>query len=177
MNSFSSTALFGGKDGLISQDILFLGGDSQFVVNNSEKSQLDVKHPIQKIVISCGWVVDGFAVTYQLTNGSSTTIKHGSQFSGNPKTVDVTFNKNERLVGVFGRAGYQTFYKRDMINNINFVIFDTAAGTTRVAGPYGNVNKSNEGAPFYVSDVLAFGSFARANAPDIGLCGLFFYRA
>ncbi|OSD04754.1 hypothetical protein PYCCODRAFT_1465720 [Trametes coccinea BRFM310] len=173
MNSFSSSALFGGDDGVLSQDILFLNGDHQFVINDPKKGQLDLKHPIQKIVISCGWVVDGFAVTYQLADGSSTTKAHGSQF---PKASDVvTFNQNERLVGVFGRAGPQSYYHRNMVNNIGFVIFDTETGTTRTAGPYGNGNRSNQGAPFYVSDVLAFGSIAKPDEPALGLCGVFFY--
>ena len=42
--------------------------------------------------------------------------------------------ENERLVGVFGRAGPQTYYKQDMVNNISFVIFDAAKGTTRIEG-------------------------------------------
>lgn len=41
---------------------------------------------------------------------------------------------DERLVGVYGRAGNQTYYKRALVNNINFVIFDTAKGTTRTVG-------------------------------------------
>ena len=42
--------------------------------------------------------------------------------------------ENERLVGVFGRAGPQSYYKQDKVNNISFVIFDAAKGTTRVEG-------------------------------------------
>lgn len=40
----------------------------------------------------------------------------------------------EILINVFGRAGYQSYYKREMVNNIGFVIFDTAKGTTRTVG-------------------------------------------
>ena len=82
---------------------------------------------------------------------------------------------------MFGRAGKQTYYQREMINSIGFVIFDTVKGSTRVAGvsrahafvifvllmflrqPFGNGNSSNEGTPFYSSDVLAFGSIADPN--------------
>ena len=35
---------------------------------------------------------------------------------------------------MFGRAGLQTYYAREMINNIGFVIFDTDKENTRVAG-------------------------------------------
>ena len=41
---------------------------------------------------------------------------------------------NEVLVGVFGRAGPQTAYKRDLINEINFAIYNKATGTLRVVG-------------------------------------------
>ncbi|CDO69782.1 hypothetical protein BN946_scf184766.g27 [Trametes cinnabarina] len=175
MSSFSTTVLVGGNDGAISQDILFLDGDNNIVINNANKNQLDLKHPILQIAISCGWVVDGFSVTYQLGDGSSTTMTHGSQFS--PSSAVITFNANEKLVGVYGRAGLQTYYNRSLINNISFVIFDTVAGTTRTAGPYGNGSKSNQGTPFYVSDVMAFGSFAQPNAATVGLSGVFFYKS
>ena len=81
---------------------------------------------------------------------------------------------------MFGRAGLQTYYKREMVNSIGFVIFDTVKWTARVEGvsranhapaffilftrvrqPFGNGNHSNEGTPFYSSDVFAFGSFAQ----------------
>ena len=41
---------------------------------------------------------------------------------------------NEIVAAVFGRAGYQTYYARDMLNNIGFVIFDTVQESTRIAG-------------------------------------------
>ena len=41
---------------------------------------------------------------------------------------------NEVLVGVFGRAGPQTAYKRDLINELNFAIYNKATGTLRTAG-------------------------------------------
>ena len=41
---------------------------------------------------------------------------------------------SEIVAAVFGRAGYQTYYARDMLNNIGFVIFDTVQESTRIAG-------------------------------------------
>ena len=41
---------------------------------------------------------------------------------------------NEILVAVFGRAGFQSYYSRNMINNIGFVIFDTVTESVRIAG-------------------------------------------
>ncbi|OJT05926.1 hypothetical protein TRAPUB_3216 [Trametes pubescens] len=142
------------------------------------KDPLDVAHPIQRIAVSHGWIVrpaplrsaaqdtnqlalthqvDGIAVTYQLERGEATTIGHGSQFA-NASIVEL--NANEVLVGVFGRAGHHDFYKREMVVDIGFVIFDAAEETTRIVGPFGNGDASNHGKPFYCSDALAFGGFA-----------------
>ncbi|EIW56222.1 uncharacterized protein TRAVEDRAFT_86104, partial [Trametes versicolor FP-101664 SS1] len=101
--------------------------------------------------------VDGIAITYNLTSGDNATLDHGSQFSG---ATTVNFSTTEILINVFGRAGYQSYYKREMVNNIGFVIFDTAKGTTRTVGPFGNSNGATEGKPFTCSDVIAFGGFA-----------------
>ncbi len=45
-----------------------------------------------------------------------------------------SFSDDESLVGVFGRAGPQTYYKRDMINNIGFVFFNDKTDTVRTVG-------------------------------------------
>ncbi|KAI1792330.1 hypothetical protein LXA43DRAFT_1093856 [Ganoderma leucocontextum] len=44
--------------------------------------------------------------------------------------------------------------------------------TSRTVGPSGNGDNTNQGNPFWTSDVLALGSFASA----LGLSGLFFYK-
>lgn len=97
------------------------------------------------------------------------------------------FTASESLVGVFGRAGYQDNYHRELVNSIGFVIFDKDTALTRVAGvspfemprlrtslsnvyskPYGNSGNTNFGQPFYASDVVAFGGFAE-NVPSCEL--------
>ncbi len=107
-----------------------------------DTNQLDLTHQ-----------VDGIAVTYQLERGEATTLGHGSQFAnasivelnGEPATVvhthmsmpantHVAAAANEVLVGVFGRAGHHDFYKREMVVDIGFVIFDAAEETTRIVG-------------------------------------------
>ncbi|KAI0653863.1 hypothetical protein C8Q70DRAFT_1058977 [Cubamyces menziesii] len=172
--NFISTSLVGGQDGTIFQDIYFRADNGSYMLNAADKGQLDPNHSIQQITVSSGWIVDGISITYQLVDGGSTTIQHGTQHIN---AAVIKFNGDERLVGVYGRAGNQTYYKRALVNNINFVIFDTAKGTTRTVGPFGNNNNSNEGTPFYSSDVLAFGGFARWNSSEpIGLQGLFFHK-
>ena len=39
---------------------------------------------------------------------------------------------DEVLVGVFGRAGMQSYYKREMINSIGFVVLDPEKQSVRV---------------------------------------------
>ena len=41
---------------------------------------------------------------------------------------------HEVLAAVYGREGYITTYKRDMVNNIAFVIFDTSTEKSRTVG-------------------------------------------
>ncbi|THG98107.1 hypothetical protein EW026_g4019 [Hermanssonia centrifuga] len=118
-------------------------------------------------------MVDGIQITYQLANGGTTTLNHGGQSSS---AQIIKLSDDESLVGVFGRAGPQTYYKRDMINNIGFVFFNDKTDTVRTVGPFGNSNNSNEGTSFYSSNVFAFGGFA-VSENALGLSGLFFYRS
>ncbi|KAI0688950.1 hypothetical protein C8Q76DRAFT_803399 [Earliella scabrosa] len=174
--SYETTALVGGQDGTLFNDIYVFKGDGNFLVSDAAKNQIDTAHPITEIIVYHGWIIDGFQVTYQLANGGTTTIQHGSGADPRRTTSQVTFGANEVLVGVFGRAGFQTYYRRDMINELNFAIYDKATGTLRVAGPFGNGNNSNQGTLFYSSDVMAFGGFAQ-DTPDLGLSGLFFVKS
>ena len=41
---------------------------------------------------------------------------------------------HEVLAAVYGREGYITTYKRNMVNNIAFVIFDTSTEKSRTVG-------------------------------------------
>ncbi|EIW53318.1 uncharacterized protein TRAVEDRAFT_23706 [Trametes versicolor FP-101664 SS1] len=172
MHSFITTSAVGGLDGHQFQDVHMRASDGSIVVDDLGKDPLDVAHPIQKIIVSHGWIVDGIAVTYQLANGDATTIGHGSQFA-NASVVEL--NATEVLVGVFGRAGWHEYYKREMVVDLGFVVFDAAQETTRIVGPFGNGDESNHGKPFYCSDVLAFGGFA-VNTNHLGLSGLFFFK-
>lgn len=42
--------------------------------------------------------------------------------------------ETEVLVGVFGRAGWHEYYKREMVVDLGFVVFDAAQETTRIVG-------------------------------------------
>ncbi|KAI0664516.1 hypothetical protein C8Q70DRAFT_1049985 [Cubamyces menziesii] len=186
MNTYTTTKLFGGKRGDVFRDIFVLDANGKLLVNGpEEKPELDVNHPIQKIVVySHSKPLSGMSVTYQLANGGNITLSHGYQQG--PLVQVVEFNANERLAGVFGRVlSFDDSHAGDLILSLGFVIFNASTGAIRVVNPPGTPNKqtpevmnpSPRYIPFYVSDVLAFGGF---DAPDTEeytrIEGLFFYK-
>ncbi|KAJ3552012.1 hypothetical protein NM688_g4381 [Phlebia brevispora] len=174
MQAFMQTALVGDSTpGIPFNDVYFANTDGNFFLDDPAKTRIDPNHPIREIRVSSGWIVDGVAVDYNdAQNNRTITMKHGSSFPGAAK---VTLGAQENVISVFGRAGYQTYYKRNMVNSIGFVIFDQERATVRVVGPFGNSNSSNEGTPFSASNVMAFGGFAQETA-QLGLSGLFFMK-
>ncbi|OBZ76759.1 hypothetical protein A0H81_03343 [Grifola frondosa] len=100
---------------------------------------IDLKHPIVEMRFRCGWIIDGFS---RPTGSTDTT------------GMNVLLNDYENVVAVFGRAGRQSYYNRNMINSMGLVIFDSAKASMRIVGPFGNSNGSNNGEPFYVTDPL-----------------------
>ncbi|KAI0828476.1 hypothetical protein BC628DRAFT_1362786 [Trametes gibbosa] len=173
MQSFVTTSTLGGVQGAIFQDVFTRSSDGKILINAStKKEQLDANRPIKRITVSSGWVVDGFSVTYNIVGGPTATLNHGSQFS---QASTIEFNANEILVGVYGRAGTQSYYGRELISQISFIIFNTSTAATRVVGPFGNGNGANQGEAFHCSNVLAFGGFSE-NTETLGLSGLFFFK-
>ncbi|KAM5543975.1 hypothetical protein V8D89_002592 [Ganoderma adspersum] len=171
MQNYGVTSLIGGvTPGTHSSDVFYMNHAGKFMLNDAAHSVLNTTHPIQKIAVSSGTIVDGLSITYQLEGGKTTAMSHGSVFS--PPSSVVSFGAHEVLAAVYGREGYITTYKRNMVNNIAFVIFDTSTEKLRTVGPFGT---SNQGQPFWESDVLALGSFAQ-NTTHYGLSGLFFYK-
>lgn len=166
MDAYLHTSLIGGTDGELFNDVLkTTNGDGELI--------LDVNHPIAQITVSHGWIVDGLKVTYRvkLPGVQNVIVEHGTQ---KRDAVVIDLKSTEIVLAVYGRAGYQDYYKRKMINSINFIIFDQET-ITRVAGPFGNGNRSNNGTSFHVSNVMAFGGYAKP-AEQCGLAGLSFYK-
>ncbi|KAJ3557771.1 hypothetical protein NM688_g1287 [Phlebia brevispora] len=154
-------------------DVWFQDTDGSIMLDDPNKHTLDVNYPIREIRISSSAVIEGIEVTYSLANAvGAATISHGSRFSEADK---VCISAHETLVGVFGRAGFQTEYERKLITNIGFMLFDSQLAAVRVAGPFGSLDPLCEGEAFYVSDVIAFGGFAQ-NDKHLGLSGLFFIK-
>jgi hypothetical protein len=88
-------------------------------------------------------------ITYKGADGSTTKCLHGSKTEGIGESFDLSgqFDKEklaitllmplvdlEVVTSVFGRAGYQDYYRRKMINSIGFAIFDRKTCTTRTIG-------------------------------------------
>ncbi|KAM5536421.1 hypothetical protein V8D89_009857 [Ganoderma adspersum] len=171
MQNYGVTSLIGGvTPGTYSTDVFYMNHGGKFMLNDAAHSILNTTHPIHQIDVSSGWIVDGLSITYQLEGGKTTAMQHGSAFKP-PKGV-VSFGANEVLAAVYGREGYMPYYKRNMVTAISFVVFDTNTEKSRTVGPFGTSGAGNE---FWVSDVLALGSFAQKTA-TVGLSGLYFYK-
>ncbi|KAI0332697.1 hypothetical protein GY45DRAFT_437237 [Cubamyces sp. BRFM 1775] len=173
MQSFITTALIG----------------TIVVTDTHKEGNLDIKHPIKKIVVYRRNVVDGLSITYQLTGGKELTTTHGYNPSTPASAHTVTLSDTERLVGVFGINGYHGSYKRIVFLRVVFVIFDAVTASTRIVDPFSSghggsavpeaeANKNAvETTEFYVSDVVAFGGFHTPGTEQgTGIDGLFFYK-
>ncbi|KAI0332700.1 hypothetical protein GY45DRAFT_1432907 [Cubamyces sp. BRFM 1775] len=184
MHTYNTTLLYGGQRGDVFRDIFILDANGKLLVNGpDEKPELDVGHPIQKIVVySHNKPIDGLSVTYQLANGGNITLSHGYQKGALVQVID--FTENERLAGVFGRVlSFNDSHTGDLILSLGFVIFNTDTGAIRVVNPRGTPyqletrNPSPRYIPFFVPNVVAFGGFdAPDTEEDTRIEGLFFYK-
>ncbi|KAI0746258.1 hypothetical protein C8Q80DRAFT_1271178 [Daedaleopsis nitida] len=174
---YTISSLVGGQDGTQFSDIYNRTSDGSFVLANANKSQIDPKKPFASIEVYHGEIIDGIAPTYNLKGGGTATMKHGSGPAAGRNTSKVTLTGDEIVVGVFGKAGRYSGYGRDMVVTISFAIFNKASGAVRVEGPYGDMNKSNQGTPYYTSDPMAFGGFANDSMAALGLGGLTVYKS
>ncbi|KAF8626609.1 hypothetical protein AX17_006527 [Amanita inopinata Kibby_2008] len=135
---------------------------------------INISHPIARIEVSSGWVVDGIAITYRLDAGSTVRIAHGSDFGIYANVIDLT--ATEIVMAVYGRAGYNSCYRRSMINQISFAIFDTELLSIRTVGPFGDPDNIEEGKPFYTTSPVALSGYAVDGAKTLGLSGLSFTK-
>ncbi|EIM80957.1 uncharacterized protein STEHIDRAFT_67254, partial [Stereum hirsutum FP-91666 SS1] len=128
-------------------------------------------HPISKIDIFTGWIVDGITVTYDLADGTQKAVQHGSKTVTATVTLNahyLLFADTEVIADVSGMAGYHNYYKKALVCTISFNILDTKTGIMRVAGPYGNSDKANAGQPYHFSGPFVFAGFAD-NAAEHGM--------
>jgi len=143
------------------------------VVNWPIQFQLNADHPISKIDIHHGGIVDSLAITYQLTTGDLVERRHGGK-GGSLSTV--TIKPNEALIAISGRTGLHPYYHLDYLFEISFIIFDVVTQETRVEGPFGNGSKITTGTVFYVPRPVAFAGYIQSNEPKrIGVASLSAY--
>ncbi|KAH9831521.1 uncharacterized protein C8Q71DRAFT_861552 [Rhodofomes roseus] len=173
-SAYIHTSLVGGSAGSAFIDMVAL-------VDGAHDGQLilDTKNPIRRIGIQHDKVVEGLQTWYQIkpefqTGGNPLlAVAHGTYTTTSPTIVEL--NANEIVLAVFGRAGYQTFYERKLVNSLGFVIYDQSTLAVRVEGPFGNSDGSNDGESFNISDPMAFGGYAQTSGP-LALSGLSCYK-
>ncbi|PSS36975.1 hypothetical protein PHLCEN_2v1191 [Hermanssonia centrifuga] len=163
--SVIQTPLFGGVNGgKFFNDLLSGGWPGQL--------NLNLNHPISQVSVAAGWEIDGIGITYNLANGSQVSFVHGS----NPNTA-VNLGATEYIQSIIGRAGYQTYYKASLVNQLTFVIVDNSTLAVRTAGPFGNGDESNNGSPFTVSNPIALSGYSTEGVSALGLSGLSFVKS
>jgi hypothetical protein len=148
---------------------------------------INVDNPINSVQVLYGAVVDGLAITYNETNGATTTVYHGTE----PGSSDTTLQKgsfnvanDENIIAISGKAGVHPVYGT-RICKISFAIYNRTSGQISVAGPYGS---SNDGSSFRVTAngaFVSFGGYAETSNDSIaqatnagregGLYGLTFF--
>ncbi|TFK49324.1 hypothetical protein OE88DRAFT_1662825 [Heliocybe sulcata] len=160
------TKLVGGADGVSFNDGGAIGGWPT-------TQNISSTHPIQQIDVFAGWTIDGITITYEKENGDTAKVVHGTP--GARSTIK--FGKTESLLGIVGRAGYHSYYKRSMVTQITFIIVDTSSSAVRIEGPFGNGDRSNQGEVFKVSQPIAFAGYAKEGSDPLGLSGLSFIKA
>ncbi|KAF8124402.1 hypothetical protein K438DRAFT_2002728 [Mycena galopus ATCC 62051] len=130
-------------------------------------------HPIKKVDIRSGWVVDSITTTYALSDGSTKVIRRGSGDSGGT-LHSVVLNDNEIISQISGFAGPFEFYHNSLLIRVQLVIFDTHTGAVRVVGPFGGDGQYGlaQGRLFSVSTPLAFAGFETAGSQQTGISGI-----
>ncbi|KAI0692934.1 hypothetical protein C8T65DRAFT_668937 [Cerioporus squamosus] len=177
MNGYIMTPVFGGQDGDLYNDVLCSTKDTGgfWVKDSGVRKAIDIDHPIATIVVNINNFIRGMSVVYRVAGNryDTATFERGSE---TVRKGRVDFRDSETLLAVFGRAGpVSRNDPSQVIHSIGFVLFDTALGTVRTCGPFGNNGNSALGEHFYVTNVVGFGGFHNQTS-DMGLSGLFFVK-
>ncbi|EPT05478.1 hypothetical protein FOMPIDRAFT_1044812 [Fomitopsis schrenkii] len=175
MNSYIATTVVGDANGQLINDMDRLTNKQGQLIIDERKAirQIMVRHNGSPVSDS---VIFGLNVWYKLKDSSELLeIRHGYQAA---PISPVSLGDAEVLVGIFGRAGYQTSStEHKVIGSIGFTIYNTETATVRTEGPFGVGAHENSGQwePFYVSDVMALGAYALDTEAPL-LTGLIFYK-
>ncbi|KZT00961.1 uncharacterized protein LAESUDRAFT_664963 [Laetiporus sulphureus 93-53] len=160
MNTYIHISLIGGTDGGLFNDLhVATDKDGGPLIRSSGQLTLDVSHPIARIVMSHSWEICSTSVIPSIiqTNHHHRLMAWRSLMNAAKCFSTAT----EVILAIYGRAGYQNYHKCKLINSMSFVIFDKATATSHIEGPFSNGDGSNNGESFHVSNVMAFGGYAK----------------
>lgn len=131
---------------------------------------------IKQISVFSGWVVDGISVTYCLADGTDKIVRHG-MYPCPPNEHVIKIEANEVLQSASGKAGYHSYYKTALVNQITFVVKNTATGATRTAGPFGNSDHTNQGNDFqFIGPIVGFGGRSVDGPDALGIKAISFFK-
>ncbi|KAJ7659545.1 hypothetical protein DFH06DRAFT_1472432 [Mycena polygramma] len=172
--------LVGDIKGPLFNDIANVVGTGNITINTVD--------PIKELTVMHGQVIDGLMITYDRGSGSgstTTTITHGtSDRSTDPelKKTRVQLLPTEAMIAITGQHGPVARYGT-RVTQLSFVIYNSATGGVRIAGPFGTTSSKS----FYATadgNFVAFGGYAvdtddsvgqsAAKGQDGGLYGLTF---
>ncbi|KAJ6530008.1 hypothetical protein DFH09DRAFT_151727 [Mycena vulgaris] len=177
---------FGGLKGKFFNDVENVLSSNRVTVNADD--------PITEIKFLYGEVIDGFKVTYSRSAGLDNTVpfEHGTVSDAKdhgltPKTI--TFKPGDNVIAITGLHGDPGNGYGDRIVRLNFLIYNSKTGDTRLEGGIGGKSTANDKLkPFFVTangQFIAFSGYAenstlsveggRAGGSDAGLYGLSFY--
>ncbi|KAI0748909.1 hypothetical protein C8Q74DRAFT_1452905 [Fomes fomentarius] len=171
MSAYVVSSLVGGDDGDKFSDILYMKDDGNFILNNKAKDTLDVDHPINEIHLRIGPNLTYIAIEYQLANGSTTKLVHGTKLESD----DVTIVRRNHSLKYMAVLVLRRMWKVHVSSRLHFPTKDKVTEITREHGPFGS--NSTEGTNEFSSSesggFLAFGGFV-TKGHNSALSGLFF---
>ncbi|KAJ2915203.1 hypothetical protein MD484_g5209, partial [Candolleomyces efflorescens] len=145
--------------------------DIQEVVGFPASMTINASHPLSKITLMHGGVVDGIEIEYAMDDGQTTKVSHGtSTEASNPglNKSTVTLADRENIVAISGIHGSCQYGIR--VSQLSFAIYDSGSGQMRIAGPFGGA-ETDSPQRFHVTangTFVAFGGFAVNTNTSLG---------
>jgi len=132
---------------------------------------IDTKHPIHKLVIQAGHLVDGIQTTYKYADGTHETIAHGVRVGTIPHaTHTLELTDTQSIVGVSGKVGPTDY----AIYRISFSVLDTKDMSYHNFGPWGTQNSKHSKDFSFSGTLLAFAGTKTGGQEDTGLNSIAF---
>ncbi|KAG9082027.1 hypothetical protein FRC07_014350, partial [Ceratobasidium sp. 392] len=104
--------------------------------------KINYKWPIKRIEVWHDKIIEGIQVTYNLNNGETCALMHGSKSPGVPSRIDLKETETVvEVTGIHGVACPDTQWG-DRVNLLDFKIYDSKTGMFRSAGTFGKLQES-----------------------------------